>query len=180
MRTIVLTVFYSLVFMALIPALYFFKERMYGYFFALMGVCVLLFVARCAIYNSHKSKQKSKKSAIKLILSIVVVSSSIGLNSCSSTPDVSDASDRNTSRVVAEHFIKQRLNYPAEAKFEGSTTKHEYLGGNRCTVLGKFETKNAFGVRSEYVYKIWLKYNGGEWSDFSNWENEKLKIEEYK
>lgn len=51
MRTIVLTVFYSLVFMALIPALYFFKERMYGYFFALLGVCVLLFVARIIIYR---------------------------------------------------------------------------------------------------------------------------------
>lgn len=64
MRTIVLTVFYSLVFMAIIPALYFFKERMYGYFFALIGICVLLFVIRIILYkrsDAYKTSNTNQK-----------------------------------------------------------------------------------------------------------------------
>lgn len=64
MRYLVLTVFYIIVLLLLIPALYFFKEGLYAYFFGLMSACVLLFVVRIMLYKastSYKNQNNNQK-----------------------------------------------------------------------------------------------------------------------
>ncbi|OCW94230.1 hypothetical protein A9168_08375 [Macellibacteroides sp. HH-ZS] len=61
MRKLVLTVFYSTLFLLLLPALYFFKEGMYSYFFILLAASVLLFIARIMLYKTSASYKNQNK-----------------------------------------------------------------------------------------------------------------------
>ncbi|GHV27483.1 hypothetical protein FACS1894176_09440 [Bacteroidia bacterium] len=87
--------------------------------------------------------------------------------------------NKNRAYITAQDFVKQKLNYPKEAEFN-SNVVHETDGYGKCIVLGKVTAKNAFGVRTEYVYKIWLSHNGGDWTTLSNWSYSKLIIEDTK
>jgi hypothetical protein len=79
--------------------------------------------------------------------------------------------------IIAQDFVKQKFKYPKEAKFD-SNVVHETNGYEKCIVLGKVTAKNAFGVHTEYVYKIWLEHNGKEWTDLNNWTYTKLILED--
>lgn len=92
-------------------------------------------------------------------------------------PQAESYKDKNICSIKAEHFVKQKLSYPKEAKFNRKIV-HETDGYGSATVLGKVNTKNAYGVKIEYVYKIWLTHNGKEWTDNNNWEMKKLIIED--
>ena len=84
--------------------------------------------------------------------------------------------DGTKCAIISEEFVKSKLNYPLESKFRTSTHVHE-VESDQAIILNKFTTKNAFGVTSEYVYKIWMNFNGGEWEDINNWSYSKLIIE---
>ncbi len=90
------------------------------------------------------------------------------------------ANDKSKCIIASESFIKKNFNYPEETEFERMGVTHEYLGNEECTLLGKVVAKNAFGVKTAYIYKIWLKYKGGDWSDDNSWEQKKIVLEEYK
>lgn len=77
--------------------------------------------------------------------------------------------DENKCRVMAESFVKKRTISPRSTKFSGGFV-HEPQGSDKVKVLGKFTTKNAYGVELEYHYRMWLKFNGGDWADELNWE----------
>ena len=85
-------------------------------------------------------------------------------------------SDGTKCAIISEHFVKSKMNYPRETKFRTSKHVHEVENG-QAVILNKFTTKNAFGVEIEYVYKIWLTFNGGEWEDIENWKYTNLIIE---
>lgn len=78
--------------------------------------------------------------------------------------------------VMAQDFVKKRFSYPNEADFH-----YDYIfeveSEQNYIVLGKVTAKNAFGVKSDYVYKIWLSYLGGEWTSTTSWSSKKLIIE---
>lgn len=74
--------------------------------------------------------------------------------------------------VVAQDFVKERLSHPLEADFQ-SDFIFEVESDHNYIVLGKVSTKNAFGVKSEYAYKIWLRYLGGEWTSPTAWSCKK-------
>lgn len=88
--------------------------------------------------------------------------------------------EKAKSFIIAQDFVKKQFKYPKETSFETLTVKHEHLKPYTCTVLGKVTAKNAFGVKTEYIYKIWLQYLGGEWTDTKNWIQVKIILEEYK
>lgn len=89
-----------------------------------------------------------------------------------------DAStNKNRAYITAQEFVKQKLKFPKEADFNNSVV-HETQGSGKCTVLGKVTAKNAFGVRTEYAYKIWLVHNGKDWTEQSNWRYTKLILED--
>ncbi len=78
--------------------------------------------------------------------------------------------------IIADDFVKERLNFPAEAEFEWSYVG-DVTSDSTFTVYNQFTAKNAFGVRSTYVYKAKMVYLGGEWTDINNWTYTLLLIE---
>ncbi|HNX89686.1 MAG TPA: hypothetical protein PKH58_11425 [Paludibacteraceae bacterium] len=78
--------------------------------------------------------------------------------------------------IMAEDFVKSKLKYPNEVKFNTNQYVHE-VEGSEAIVLNKFTAKNSFGVESNFVYKIWLSFNGGDWTEINNWSYSKLIIE---
>lgn len=88
--------------------------------------------------------------------------------------------EKSKSFVIAQDFVKKQFKHPKETTFEKLTVKHEHIKPYHCTVLGKVTGKNAYGIKTEYIYKIWLQYLGGEWAEIKNWKQEKIVLEEYK
>ncbi len=80
---------------------------------------------------------------------------------------------------MSEDFVKERLNYPATADFGRERVwepKNEE--GTHGIIMKKFTAQNVFGVPIQYVYKIYMMYSGGEWTDIDNWTYKYLIIEE--
>jgi hypothetical protein len=86
--------------------------------------------------------------------------------------------DKSESYIISQDFVKKCVLYPSETEFiEPYGYIHEIIGQNECTVIAKFVTKNTYGVKIDFVYKIWLSHNGDEWEDINNWQCQKLIIE---
>lgn len=84
--------------------------------------------------------------------------------------------NKNRAYIIAQDFVKKKLNHPKDAKFY-SDVVHETNGYSNCIVLGKVDARNSYGANTSYVYKIWLNHNGKEWTDINNWVFTKLIIE---
>lgn len=78
--------------------------------------------------------------------------------------------------IISEEIVKNKMRYPAEVEFDGEYRGKE-VAANEFEVYQKFTAKNAFGVRSSYVYKIHMVYISGEWEDAKNWTYIDLTIE---
>ena len=87
--------------------------------------------------------------------------------------------DKSTCAVIAERFVKDETVNRLETEFHGRTI-HEKIDWDTAKLLGRFSTKNDFGVKKEYVYSIQIKFNGGKWEDMKNWRKVNLEIEPYK
>lgn len=79
--------------------------------------------------------------------------------------------------VIARDFVSEKLAYPKTAKFQ-SNVVYEAKTSSSGVLLGKFSAKNAFGVESEYVYKMHIYSNGGDWTETRNWSYDYLIIED--
>ncbi|MGL6037546.1 MAG: hypothetical protein ACRC0E_01460 [Soonwooa sp.] len=82
--------------------------------------------------------------------------------------------------LMSEDFIKKHLNYPAEAEFPMLDCNVKSDGNGNYTVLRKITAKNAFGVKSEFIYKVEMYYNGAIPEDINNWTLMNIKSEEVK
>lgn len=80
--------------------------------------------------------------------------------------------DDNTSAayIMSQKYVKQRLNYPAEADFDFLPKLSEIQEGNLYRVVGGVTVKNAFGVKTEIQYLCRMKYLGGNALDVTSWE----------
>ena len=88
------------------------------------------------------------------------------------------AQRNSAAMIVSEDFVKSVLNYPSTAKFKSFSKVAEPDGYNKYIVWGEVEAKNAFGVSTEMVYKIWLTYKSGDDVEASSWDCPKLILEE--
>jgi lipoprotein len=79
--------------------------------------------------------------------------------------------------VMSQDFVKAKIRYPKEAKFQSNFICEQKSDGS-YNLLAKFTAKNAYGVTSEYVYKINLVYSGGDWSNRANWRCLSLILED--
>lgn len=85
--------------------------------------------------------------------------------------------DKSKCFITAQDFVKSKLKYPKEARFDRSVV-HETNGVGSSILLGKVMAKNAIGIQTEYVYKIWLSHNGKDWTDSRNWSMTRLILED--
>ena len=79
--------------------------------------------------------------------------------------------------IMSEYFVKARLNNPEEVKFEGGY-RGSAESSTKFMVYQKGYTKNDFGVKKSFVYKIHMIFKGGEWTEQKNWTYDLLIIEE--
>ena len=91
--------------------------------------------------------------------------------SCSSEP---------SPCVISEDFIKKDLRYPDTAVFSAFDCSTENNSDGSYTILRKVSAQNAFGVQSSFVYKLQLRFKGGDWTETSNWDLISIRSEEYK
>lgn len=101
------------------------------------------------------------------ILSIILISCGSNNNKINACP-------------VSEDFIKMDLNNPETAEFSSFDCSQESDNLGYYTVLRKVKASNSFGVPKSYIYKIKLKYLGGDSFEKSNWILIDLKSEEYR
>jgi len=85
--------------------------------------------------------------------------------------------NKNHAYIASQDYVKAYVKYPNTVEFLNTGVVHETDGYGKCIVLAKFTAKNAYGVESEYVYKIWLTDKGGDWTEKDTWECTKLLIE---
>ena len=83
-------------------------------------------------------------------------------------------------RIALLLFIKMDLNNPSTAEFSSFDCSSEINTDGSYTVLRKISAENSYGVEKEYVYKVTLKYKGGNWVDVSNWDLIKIQSKEYR
>jgi hypothetical protein len=88
--------------------------------------------------------------------------------------------DQPNACIASEDFIKQDLQNPATAEFSILDCTSEINSDGSYTVLRKVTAQNSFGVKKEYVYKLMLKHNGGDWTEKSNWTLLDMLSEEYR
>lgn len=86
--------------------------------------------------------------------------------------------DAGQCTLIANTFAKKYLNYPSESSFSYGSVHESNTVENTATVLNKFTAKNAYGVKKSYVYKIKIRYKGGNPDSINNWECESIIIEE--
>jgi hypothetical protein len=139
-----------------------------GCWVVLLGiiVCIAFFLFKeCSDENSLLSNTSSHSSLPKennsTVNRDVVISSSV---------------TKNQVYIVLQDFIKDKLNHPTEAEFDRNIV-YEIEASNRHIALGKVVAKNSFGIKTEYTYKIWLIYNGNDWTDKNSWTVEKIILE---
>jgi len=80
----------------------------------------------------------------------------------------------------SEDFIKEDLNYPRTADFSIFDCSVENNNDGSYTVLRKVRAKNAFGVESEFIYKVSLGFIGGNDIDIKNWKLINMRSQELK
>lgn len=84
---------------------------------------------------------------------------------------IAEKEDNTTAAyIISQKFVKQRLNYPAEADFDFLPKLSEIQEENLYRVVGGVTVKNAFGVKSEIQYLCRMKYLGGNALEITSWE----------
>lgn len=81
--------------------------------------------------------------------------------------------------IQAFDYVKEQMIYPEETETT-SQILGEQLSAKKFKVIQRFTAKNAFGVKTSYVYLAIMLYVGdgeSEWTNDSNWECESLVIE---
>lgn len=78
--------------------------------------------------------------------------------------------------IMSEDIVRGKMKFPDEVEFDNDYRGKE-VSDKEFEVYQKFTAKNAFGVKSSYVYKIQMVYISGEWADSKNWSYDKLTIE---
>lgn len=125
--------------------------------------------------------KKTKILLSMLVLGLFVVaavgSGEDGSNSSTSDTSYSDSSSGPSSEVnlrrasiIAHDFVKDKM---GDCSFDDLDYRGEETSvPNRFKVLQKFIHNG-----EQYVYKIYIQYNGGDWEDRNNWSFGELTIE---
>jgi hypothetical protein len=91
---------------------------------------------------------------------------------------ISCGSNDPNACIISEDFIKKDLYNPSTADFSSFDCSTEYNSDGTYTILRKVGAKNSLGVEREYIYKLKLNFNGGEWVDMNNWTLLTIQSEE--
>lgn len=93
------------------------------------------------------------------------------LNSCVSCVDdeVEPWKKKSICYTMIQHYVNQQLVIPDAADYDSNITIEPDDIEQSTIVWGNVKAKNNFGVMIPYKYKVKIRYNGGDWSEQSNW-----------
>lgn len=92
------------------------------------------------------------------------------LDSCAGSSS-EEGANLNRAAIIAQDIIKSEFN--SNCDFDDMDIRgEETFVENRFKVFQKFSADG-----QDYVYKIFIQYNGGDWSDKNNWSYGTLTIE---
>jgi len=80
--------------------------------------------------------------------------------------------------IIAKDFVKNRLKSPSSADFPFDDYRANVdTSTNTYVVQSYVDAQNAFGanLRSNWVIK--MRYKGGSWADYKNWEVVNLEMD---
>ncbi len=120
-------------------------------------------------FNYKHEKESQNRTAIWILVVFVVVAGFYFL--------VNKSGSSSNPCAISSDFIKADLNYPDEASFSVFDCNSTENSDGSFTVLQKVKAKNAFGMEKSYIYKLKLRYNGGDKLDQSNWTLESKRSE---
>lgn len=82
--------------------------------------------------------------------------------------------------TICELIVENRLKSPKTAEFEKYRDQEigKFEGEETYQVLSYVDAQNSFGALIRTHYECVVSYKGGEWTDLSNWDLEKLEVDE--
>lgn len=115
-------------------------------------------------------KRYTMKLQIKLSYIIAILCCIAILDSCvGSSSD--EGANLNRAAIIAQDIIKSEFN--SNCDFDDMDVR-----GEETDVADRFKVYQKFSVDGQdYVYKIFIQYKGGDWSDKNNWTYGTLTIE---
>ena len=115
-------------------------------------------------------KRYTMKLQIKLSYLIAMLFCITMLDSCvGSSSD--EGANLNRAAIIAQDIIKSEFN--SNCDFDDMDVR-----GEETDVADRFKVYQKFSVDGQdYVYKIFIQYKGGDWSDKNNWTYGTLTIE---
>lgn len=115
-------------------------------------------------------KRYTMKLQIKLSYLIAILCCIAILDSCvGSSSD--EGANLNRAAIIAQDIIKSEFN--SNCDFDDMDVR-----GEETDVADRFKVYQKFSVDGQdYVYKIFIQYKGGDWSDKNNWTYGTLTIE---
>lgn len=98
--------------------------------------------------------------------------SSDGANSAYTTDDEDTGANLNRAAFIAQDIIKSRFN--PNCDFDDMDIR-----GEETPVDDRYKVYQKFSVDGQdYIYKIFIQYKGGDWTDVKNWSYGTLIIED--
>lgn len=143
-----------------------------------MKKIMLLFVITLLFINCNTNQKETNQSTYQdsIVGQVYDDASQSNENNTNSYAVEEILDDGSKCSIISQDFVKSKLKYPEECDFENMSYQHK-RENNYAIILNKFTSKNGYGVKISYVYKIWLQFNGGEWNDINNWSYNQLIIE---
>lgn len=129
------------------------------------------------------TKQKQPITAGKLILTLIVVGLVTSYILAGSDSSSSSSTSKTTAvtetqvNVMAENYVEQVLKSPSTAEFPTLEFNYADLGNNTYQIISYVDSQNSFGAMIRSNWSVILTYNGGDWSNQSNWTLNELTFD---
>ncbi len=129
--------------------------------------------AKKCSHCSSKQKQPSSFGKLLLILCIVGIATaaiiSAGATNTSSSVSNDSVITENKAKIMAENYVETVLKSPSTADFPLSPTNFIEITSNQYKVISYVDSQNSFGATVRSDWSATLTFNGGDWSNQSNW-----------
>ena len=126
---------------------------------------------KCSHCGTKQKQEITKKQVVGTIIVVVffvIMFSSLGGGDDTPKPEQTTASDTQ-AHIMAENYVEQVLKSPSTADFPSFDYNHFDLGNNKHKIVSYVDSQNGFGAMVRSDWSVILTYNGGEWTNMSNW-----------
>lgn len=116
---------------------------------------------------------------IATLFFIILVPALMGGGSGSTTPteQVDITPSGLEAFIISQNFVTQALKSPSTAEFPSNEYKYNLVGDKTHVVTSYVDSQNGFGAQIRSSWTASMTFNGGDWSETSNWTLETLVVD---